>query len=320
MQRFKFILNPQADRGHMGGITTTLEQLVEGHAHAARGDQVELAWVMTERPRHAADLAQQAADDGYDVVVAVGGDGTVHEIVNGLLRVDADRRPVLGILPVGSGNDFAYNTGVPARLEEATRCLFTECVRTLDVGTITDGKGRTEYWDNTIGIGFSGAVNIAVREIRGLRGFLLYLVGVLQTILFKPPALKAVLKRDESLAEERWVSMVSLCNGPREGGGFPVAPNAKMDDGLITYTIMNRLNRAQMLYFLPIVMNAKHLNHPTYFEEGTVTRFCIEADRAMAIHADGEVFGPWEADIRQIEVAVVPAALHILCCDDLRLD
>ncbi len=319
MRRFKFILNPQADRGHTARIMGTLEQLVVNQAQELGNGQVELLWVETERPLHATSLAQRAAEEGYDIVVAVGGDGTVHEVVNGLMKIDTDRRPILGILPVGSGNDFAYNVGVPARVGEAIRCLFADNVRTVDVATITDGTGRTEYWDNTVGIGFSGAVNIAVRSIKRLRGFPLYLVGVLQTILLKPPALKALLAREGRPDEERWVSMISLCNGPREGGGFPVAPGARMDDGLLTYMVMNRLSRLQMLYFLPIVMGAKHLNYPQYFEQGTTMHFRIQADQALAIHADGEVFGSWEANIRQVEVAVVPAALRVLCCKDLQL-
>ena len=110
--------------------------------------------------------------------------------------------------------------------------------------------------------------------------------------------------------------MVSICNGPREGGGFPVAPNASLDDGLLTYTIMRRLSRPVLLRFLPVVMAGNHLKYTRTFENGTAERFQMEAASTMAIHVDGETFGPWEADIRQIDVTIIPAALNVICsCD-----
>jgi diacylglycerol kinase (ATP) len=136
---------------------------------------------------------------------------------------------------------------------------------------------------------------------------------VLETILFRPPVINARIRIDDQPAQEREVSMISLCNGPREGGGFPVGPHAVMDDGKITYMIMRGMSRLLMLYFLPIVMNANHLKHERYFEEATAQRLRIEADRTLAIHADGEIFGSWEADVRQVEVGIIPAAIRVLC-------
>lgn len=317
MPRYKLILNPASDRGHTRDRTKSIQHLVEEllEQHPDACPDCELSWVATERPRHAIELASAAAAEGYNVVVAVGGDGTVHEVVNGLMQADSSKRPALGVLPVGSGNDFAHNVGVPSELAQAIHCLFNDSRRCVDIGTITDGTGRTEYWNNTIGIGFSGAVNIASKRlIKQFRGFLLYLVAVLQTILFKPQALNAKLQITEDYHNTRCVSMISLCNGPREGGGFPVAPDAVMDDGLITYTIMRRVNRLQMLYFLPIVMSAAHMKYKRFFEGGTTTHFSIETDKTMAIHTDGETFGPWEADVRKLDVTLVPAALEVMVC------
>jgi diacylglycerol kinase family enzyme len=230
------------------------------------------------------------------------------------MQVPAAKRPRLGILPVGSGNDFAHNLNVPASPEDAGHCLFGGAGRYIDIGTITDGTGRTEYWNNTVGAGFSGAVNIATRKITRLRGFLVYLTAVLQTILFKPQALATSVGIGEDPAFQRDLCMISICNGPREGGGFPVAPGAVMDDGQITYTLMRKVNRVQMLYFLPVVMMAKHMRYKRFFHGGETTRLRLETDKTMAIHADGEVFGPWEADVRSLEVAILPGAVEVLTC------
>jgi diacylglycerol kinase (ATP) len=315
MTRTRLILNPQADHGHTGEREQTLRQLVGQAAEEAtqQGPTFELDWVETDYPGHASELAEQAAKEGCDVVVAIGGDGTVHEVVNGLMRVKPEQRPRIGILPVGSGNDFAHNFGVPDSLDEAVRCLFGQQTRPIDVLSVTDGDGRQEYFNNTMGIGFSGAVNIATRSKKRWRGFMLYLVAVLETILFKPPAMQIECRVDDSPLLHKSISMFSICNGPREGGGFPVVPGAVMDDGLISWMIMRRLNRAQLLFFLPIVMNAGHLRFRRSFETGTARKLHIKSSSTMAIHIDGEVYGPWEADVREVQVTIIPGAIRILC-------
>lgn len=321
MRRYKFIINPQSDRGHTAAMTSSLEQLVDEQARQHEQGDYEFAWAITEYPRHAIELAHEAAIEHFDVVIAVGGDGTVHEVVNGLMQVEADHRPMLGILPVGTGNDFAFNTGIPSEIKVAVCCLFDGCVRTVDIGTIRDGNGRIEYWDNSIGIGFSGAVNIFARSIGWLRGFLLYLIAVLQTILLRPMSFRASYRLEKGTQPEaKWLTMVSLCNGPREGGGFPLAPDAKMDDGQISYVITNKLGRLGMLYFLPIVMSAKHLGYKKTFEAGLTDYFHLQTETTMPIHADGEVFSDWESGVREVEVGILPDALRVLCCENLRLD
>ncbi len=314
MPRLKMILNPAADHGHAAEKGPYLQEVIAGQVRAAsNGGNYELSWVSTERPRHAIELAHEAAEQGYDAVVAIGGDGTVHEVVNGLMRVEADRRPLLGVVPVGSGNDFAHNIGLPDDPLEAVHCLLGDTVRVVDVGIISDETGRQEYWDNTIGIGFSGAVNIAAQSKTRWRGFMLYFISVLETIFLRPTALDAVVEIDDDPPTERGISMISICNGPREGGGFPVAPDARVDDGLITYTIMRRMSRFNMLRFLPVVMQGQHLKHPKFFTGGTARRICIQTAQTMAVHVDGEVFGPWEAGLRRVEVSILPQALRVLC-------
>ncbi len=311
MTRMKLILNPQADHGHAGEKDHTLRRLVAEEA-AKQGSAFELEWVETGHPGHASDLAEQAAKEGCDRIVAIGGDGTIHEIVNGLMRVEPDQRPAIGILPVGSGNDFAHNVNIPDSLEEAVGNLFGQQIRAVDVLSVTDGSGRQEYFDNTMGIGFTGAVNIATRSKKKWRGFMLYLVAVLETIIFNPPALQIKCRFNDDPPVDKSISTFSICNGPREGGGFPVAPGALVDDGLISWMIMRRLRSIQILYYLPIVMNANHLRHKKAFEAGTAKKLHIKSDSTMAIHIDGEVYGPWEADVREVEVSIFPGAVRVL--------
>lgn len=315
MPRIKLILNPASDRGRTAEVGQTLQALLHERAEVERkrGIHCDLDWELTERPGQAAEITVQAAQQGFEIVVAVGGDGTVHEVVNGLMTLDQKKRPKLGVLPAGSGNDFAHNIGLPDKVEDCVHCLFGDNARTIDVGTMKDGSGREEYWNNTVGLGFSGAVNMAARKITWIYGFPVYLLAVLQTIITTHKKIGVKVKIDDGPEQSRRVAMISICNGPREGGGFPVGPDAKVDDGLITTMFMRDVNRGQMLFFLPIVMTSNHLRFKRFFEEGTAKRVAVEADQTLAIHADGEIWGPWEADIRQVEFSIVPSAIQVMC-------
>ena len=314
MRRLKMIFNPVADRGHAAQSADELQEAVEAEVAAARenGQDIELTWTRTQYKGHAVDLARDAVAEGFEVVTAIGGDGTVHEVVNGLMAAEKERRPALGVIPFGSGNDFAHNVGLPSDPREAARCLFGDTTRTVDVGTIKDGSGRCEYWTNTVGIGFGGAVNMAARKYTRIRGFFVYLAAVFETIASAPFSLKAKIQVDGNGPVEHEVAMIAFCNGPREGGGFFVGPGAEMDDGLITYMLMRNMSRVNMLRFLPIVMTGNHLKYPRYFQRSEARHIVLETDRTMAIHADGEVFGSWEAGIRQLELGIVPSAVRVL--------
>jgi diacylglycerol kinase family enzyme len=109
---------------------------------------------------------------------------------------------------------------------------------------------------------------------------------------------------------EREMMMFVIANGPREGGGFHVAPGAKMDDGLLDYVYIDKVGRAVMLRLLPEVMSANHMRFPQV-AGGTASRITIESDRGLPIHADGEIYGPWEADIRYLEAEIQPGALRV---------
>src|SRR5690606_37502049 len=150
------VFNPMADRGRSGQKASDLRAVVNELGGAD--------WQGTKYPAHATEIAAAAAEQGYDTVVALGGDGTVHEVANGLLRVPAERRPRLGVVPIGSGNDFAYAAGIQSNPFEAVKRLYAGQERRVDAGLIRDGSGRSEYFVNTAGIGFDAAINIRSRK------------------------------------------------------------------------------------------------------------------------------------------------------------
>src|SRR5512136_3064439 len=137
----KLLVNPNADMGHAWRTVADLRPLMEEHGGAD--------WAGTVYPTHATTLARQAAEEGYRLVIAAGGDGTVHEVINGLMQVPAETRPRLGIVPLGSGNDFAHTVGIRSNPAEALKQAFTGQPTRIDLGKFDIGRRKPEYFDNT---------------------------------------------------------------------------------------------------------------------------------------------------------------------------
>ena len=129
-RKVKLILNPMADMGNAWKATRDLRPIIAEYGNAD--------WAGTVYPTHAVELARQAGEQGYEVVIAVGGDGTVHEVINGLMMIPEQQRPILGIVPVGSGNDFAHATGIPINTIEALKLALYGEPGQVDIGILTD--------------------------------------------------------------------------------------------------------------------------------------------------------------------------------------
>lgn len=299
-RKIKIILNPMADMGNAWRVARDLRSITEEHGG--------IDWSGTVYPGHAIDLAK--ASEGYDLVIAMGGDGTVHEVMNGLMQISEDRRPVLGVVPVGSGNDFGHGIGASTRATEALNRAIRGEPSTVDLGVMTDGHGRKEYFDNTLGIGFGAIVTIRSHQLPLLRGFLMYLTAVIQTIIVDHNPIRMQIEVDGKKFEESVIYLV-LCNGPREGGGFLVAPDAKIDDGLLDYAMITNVSRLKMFRIVPEVMKGTHGR----FKEVTIDRckkFTLTADRPLYIHADGEIFSGPGTDIRNVSFEILPNALKVI--------
>lgn len=301
-RKIKIILNPMADMGNAWRAARDLRSITEEHGG--------IDWSGTVYPGHAIDLAKQAGEQGYDLVIAMGGDGTVHEVMNGLMKVPEDRRPVLGVVPVGSGNDFGHGIGASTKPTEALNRAINGEPSTVDLGLMTDGHGRREYFDNTLGIGFGAIVTIRSHQLPLLRGFLMYLTAVIQTIVMDHNPIRMQIEVDGKKLEESVIYLI-LCNGPREGGGFLVAPDAKIDDGALDYAMITNVSRLKMFRIVPEVMKGTHGR----FKEVTIDRckkFTLTADRPLYIHADGEIFSGPGTDIRQVSFEILPNALRVV--------
>ncbi len=297
-----FILNPTANNGQAARLETRLQ-------NALRDLTEPWEWVRTQGPAHAVGLAQQAAREGFGRVVALGGDGTVHEVLNGLMQVPAEQRPALGVVPIGTGNDFAYAMGAPRAPEDAVRWALRAATRPIDVGRVRDNLGRVQYWGNTFGIGFDAVVTIRSRRLR-LRGFARYLVAVLQTIFLDHQPWAGRLEADTETFEPEFLMLV-LCNGPREGGGFLVAPQARPDDGVFHYLLVPHVSRAKMFRLLPEFLRGTQTRFAC-LREGTFRRLHLRAHRPLPIHLDGEIFATATHGVYEVTVDLLPEALSVV--------
>ena len=299
-RKIKIILNPMADMGNAWRVARDLRSITEDHGG--------VDWSGTVYPGHAIDLAKQA--EGYDLVIAMGGDGTVHEVMNGLMQIPAEKRPILGVVPVGSGNDFAHSIGATTNPTEALHRVIHGEPSTVDLGLMTDQHGRKEYFDNTLGIGFGAIVTIRSHRLPILRGFLMYLTAVIQTIILDHNPMTMQIESDDEKWEQKVIYLI-LCNGPREGGGFLVAPEAKNNDGILHYAMITDVSRPMMFRIVPEVMNGTH-GRFKQVKMGTCKKFTLTADRPLYIHADGEIYTGPGTDLRQVSIEILPNALKVI--------
>lgn len=301
-QRVKLIVNPNADRGRAWRAASALRPVVE--------EYVQAEWCGTVFPGHAIELARRAGEEGCDLVVAVGGDGTAHEVVNGLMQVPPERRPKMGSIPLGSGNDFSFACGMSHDPLEAARQVFTGTPRPIDIGVLQDDLGRRIYWDNTVGIGFDATTTIRSRKLTTLRGFFIYLVAVLQTIALNHTAPRMKVTTESEDWEEANL-LVCLCNGEREGGGFLIHPGARNHDGILNYTQIRHMSRLKMLQLLPQVMQGTHGKSPDV-RMGQFTRLALVSEGPVTMHLDGEIYAGFDSPLRKLEVELLPGALTVV--------
>lgn len=301
--RHKIILNPQSAKGATRRRIAEIKQALDAHG-------LRYSLSLTERPWHAAELAREAIVAGYEVLVAVGGDGTVNEVVNGVLQCQEDKLgdAVLGVLPVGRGNDFCFASGIPLDLKAACQTLARAHVRRLDAGRISgEHNAHIRYFGNGVGIGFDAVVSRLANRAK-LSGFLSYLIAALQTMYIYYRAPDMHIRLSGETIRQRSL-MVSVMNGRRAGGGFLMAPHGDSSDGLFDLCIAKNVSKAEMLALIPRFMKGTQGSHPAIsFKQDT--RVTVQAvDGGLPVHVDGEVI---DADVQEITVELLPRRLQVI--------
>jgi diacylglycerol kinase family enzyme len=286
------IFNPTAGRRR---ARTRLNRL--RHQLAARAD----FWP-TEHAGHAEGLAHQAAFAGFATVIAAGGDGTVHEVANGLLQAGRSE-VVFGVAPIGSANDYAYSLIHDARPDAAS-------VRAVDVGVVRDAEGRQRYFVCGLGLGLNGAVTLESRRIKRLQGLALYGLATLRAVWYHYACPVMTLTLDNRQPTSAPTLMMSVLLGRREGN-FVMAPEACLDDGLFDYVLAGALSRWEVLRFLPrLALGGPPRDYPQV-EQGRCGKLSLHSEAPLAVHIDGELFSRPEDNVRNLDVHLLPRALRV---------
>jgi diacylglycerol kinase (ATP) len=306
----KIILNPYAGRWKglqkRGEIESALKSL---------GIDFEL--VMTEGPNHGTELAYQAIKNGFSPIISAGGDGSVSEVMNGIVKgaQDSNANPVpMGVLPLGTANDLMVNLGIPTNISDAAKVIASGQTRRIDLGEVLalDKSGNNpqkRYFDNNSAIGLEPCITLIQQRIPWLRGALRYMIA----------ALIGVAKNPQWKLHLHWeggeytgpATLVTAGNNPLTGGVFYMAPHADPFDGKLNIVYGFMPSRLQILRLLPKTMKAgagSYVEHPA-IHEITVSWLKIHTDQPTPLHADGEIL--FEAT-QDIEYRILPDYLPVL--------
>jgi YegS/Rv2252/BmrU family lipid kinase len=294
------ILNPYANRWAARRQAGAVEA-----AFRAAGLGCEL--VITERAGHGAVLAEEAAGKGgYDAVVAAGGDSTVSEVANGLIRAagDGPTRP-LGVLPLGTGNDMSDMAGVPRELAAAVAVVKAGETRQIDAGRLFF-DGQLHYFDNNCAAAMEPLVTIESLKMKRLSGNIRYIVALVRAMI-KLKAWHMRLDWDGG-SYDGPAYLLSVCNSARTGGVFYMAPGAQTDDGFLDLVFAPELPKLDVLKILPRLFKGTHVHHPR-ITFGRTRRLSVTSRPGTPVHADGEVLAESAATL---EYDILPGKLTVL--------
>jgi len=266
----RIIVNPASAGGRLGREWPRLERTLLDAG-------LEADTVFTERPWHAAELAEQAVQDGEELVAAAGGDGTVFETAMGLHRAGGG---TLAILPLGTGNDAARTLGVPLRFEDAARVAMDGVVREVDLVRVG------EYLvPNAIGIGLTADISERAARIKWIRGLVVYLVTAVVS-MFRSSTPWVRITTQDGVFYDGAMIIIAVHNGPTSGGGFNLAPRAVPDDGLLDVTLVPGIGPLGRAPRLLAAMRGK-LGEKKGTLEAQMPWLELEFQETLSMHVDG---------------------------------
>lgn len=304
--RYYVIVNPIAGRGRGEKSIPQIET-------SLRESGLDFTLARTERVWHAAELAEAAVRNGYDIVVCASGDGTANECINGIMNAKKAgcNSAAFGALSVGTGNDFAFGAGMPGDLESGLKAIKQNKRRKIDIGFVKGGdypQGR--YFGNGIGVGFDAAVGSEAVKLRWARGLPAYLIGALRTVFlyYDPPQVEITLDDKERIIQPSL--MISIMNGKRMGGGFKMTPESKPDDGCFDLCIAEGVSKGRVFTLIPHFLRGTQMTQPEVKMRRAKKVSIRSLDKPFPAHADGE-FVCLEGV--ELTLEILPRELEVIC-------
>ena len=298
--RVVFLVNPASSNGSTGKRWPEL-------AHRAAQLGLHGETVFSERPGHLIELAEQAARGGAELVVAVGGDGTLNETVNGVLRAGGSAE--VATIPLGTGMDFVRTYEIPNRFEDAVRVALSGATRTIDVGRVSyrtwDGHDAERYVANVGSVGMSAAVAQRANGMsKALGGKATFFYALVRVFLEWENTLVRVELANGEQREARMHDVI-VANGRWHGGAMLLAPEAQPDDGLFDVVLIGDINKRDFVTTAPKIYKGTYLAHPK-IELLKASAVTVDAPERLPIELDGEQVGTTPARFE-----IVPAALRV---------
>ncbi len=310
------LLNPTAGSLRAGRERARLRAALD-----ASGARFEL--LATERPRHASALAREVAED-FDAVIAAGGDGTLQEVATGLFGLEDDEgrpRAALGVIPLGTGNDFAELIRMPRRPEAAVRALLTARPVRVDGGAVRWREGADRRWHegvflNAVGVGLDALAAALAGGFKRFRGKSAYLAGILRALREWPRPEVAIERLSTDGAAEPLhrgrLFLAAVGNGRAVGGGFRLTPEALLTDGLLDLCFVEDVRHRRLPVLIPQVIRGRHLGASEVRSERLPGLRLCAAEHGLPVHLDGEVL---TRAASEVEVRIAPGAFCVLCPD-----
>lgn len=302
MAEIRIIVNPAAAGWRVGKDWSRIKGIL-------REEGVPFTADLTEGREHATELARQALTEGYRTIVAFGGDGTINEVVNGLVaegKINPEAK--LGVIPGGAGDDLCRTLGIPTDPREACRRLKGHRTRLIDLGEMEyafEERQRQRYFVNFAGMGFDAAVTERTRRSwKAMQGTLAYFMSLLTTLaVYRNKDVRLLLDGREL---RQRANAIMACNGRYCGGGMYIAPDASLEDGLFEVIVIGDTTKLELLANVPRVYRGTHLTHPK------VDAYCarevkVESQEQMFVQADGELLGEAPVTFR-----IIPQSLRVL--------
>lgn len=301
MRHARLIVNPTAGAGKTLKKWPQIRELLRGIGLRFEHD-------FTEAPRHAIELARTAVKKGYDLIVSVGGDGTINEVVNGLHDTGDAGDVSLGIISTGTGGDFIRSIGLPRHHADACRRLLHPRRLLIDLGSVeysVDGRRERRLFVNFAGLGFDAeVVRATTQRFKALGGLPSYLLGLLTTFLsYRNQEISLTV---DGRTETRKLCTTVISNGRYGGGSMLLAPDADLTDGLFDIVTIGDISKPDLLWSLPRIYKGTHLTHPkvNVIRASEVT---LDSPAGAVVQADGELLG-----LTPARFSIIPAALGIL--------
>ncbi|MDI9476104.1 MAG: diacylglycerol/lipid kinase family protein [Natronincolaceae bacterium] len=286
---YLFIVNPIAGKGKAKRTIPIIEEIMENSKHSY---QIKI----TEKVGDGQLFAEDAKAEGFHTIVSVGGDGTLHEVVNGM----AGGVQKLGIIPAGTGNDFARSLNIPFDIEDAMGVLVQGKAMSIDLGRLDD-----KYFINFCSVGLDALIAEEANKIkRYFSSTYSYIIGVIKA-LGKFKSLRVELIIDDKKYDEE-VMLVAVCNGAYYGGGMKIAPQAEVFDGQFDICVVRKMSKLKLLFLFPTIFKGKHIK----YDEVKIYRgrdIQIFSEGNMHVNADGDI-----VDSRPIKFEILHNKMEVI--------